>query len=757
KRYTKFESRLISESLIKKIGDNKLILSFNSERPKLEIDPLSYSDNEWFIEGYDILLKKLGNKMKIMTLNYDKVLEKILGRKAINFIEHDSKNHEEEIIHLHGVVDDKNQINSKSLLTLGDYVEFSKIVEDKLSAILMPKQEKDEETDQVIETVVIIGSSLSEEHLLRVFKDFQITDGHKDVILVVHETWDAFYYEKLKEIYSKLGVKIVNINFGHKYEEDFKTFWEELSISTQDNNFTTDFGEISKRTDIVDNELYERFLNLLAEVKEPISLEEFYAKINWIDKNNNILVRPIYWLEKHDKKLKKNSLKKFMMFAKVLPIEWLNMIRGEIYNKEEFQMILIKADKLLLDYMPFGYDRRGDSIKRFINREIHFVDEKEDIFKHKNILRCLVFFIFHNDSNEKSGIIKYAVDNFGFSELSPLAKEYIYLNQFPDKNSNMYKLFKNDFDNKRQPFLYEEFIDYNGLLGFIDTNYTVRHTWKILMIFNFKPYRQVIMNNLERLNLLMQNEKNTRKQWFIHELMYFVFIKSKKQGEYLALMEESQLEFDTFPSNIHFLGHEGFGIIKYSKYDGATMRKNLIIKDFDEFTKVISEENLTLGKQRAIKNYITNNMDVDLYKLLKDDFLEKIDNWGRDLNLKNKKYQCATWDEYFAYMDHYEETHWLEITPPQDIFIRINEIHLELTTQFSNNLFNEILKLSNLKLKLKYYGEYFWDNKEIRYILDNINKNKKAKTLIFKLITQKYNFSHDNVTKLLNKEYFEIK
>lgn len=750
KRYSKYETELVSSALIDSIGNNKISLSFPQKYLKLKITPFSKEKNSWFTEGYWKLMSRMNKNIEILTLNYDRVLEQILKRRGINFINESPSSVKEEILHLHGLVNKHDEIVKPSLLTLKDYVDYSGIVEEKLVNHL---SKKPKDSSSWSETIIIIGCSLEEEHLLRALKAFSGSKrGLKNVVLITHQPHDKFFFERLKEIYTDLSVELININATNEYKNDFIDFWTLLSKNVEENQWYGGFEELSSREDIIDNDLYFKIKNSLENIK-PIKLGEFLKKINWKNRNNPILIRPIYWLENNDKLLTKGSLKEFMFNElDAFPLAWLHMIKKESFINEEVDFLLGVMENESKEYREFGYIQSEYETIAFIEQNLDRVK-----YKLKKYPQLLSFLIKKTAKNAKSlsRKIKEVISKYySYEDLLISDKKNVFINFYPTKDTFIFSLFKNMMKNKKS-----QINSVDDLMRWIENKEGHLLSWEIICHMLLDQYNVFLQKNLDILIKTLDRQEQLKKEYNIstlhriHTILYFIFIDSERKNEYLKKIKEIDCIFETLPCDIDLLGHGGSTTPNYSIHDGELIKTHDIqlLDDWRGVDEILNKDFCTKKEKVSVMNFLKRkeNQTLSIWKKInKHKNINNFKGWLYFSNLETIIFECENWDIYKEFIKYRNIGHnsLVDCKPPFDIFKRETNLITSLKGNFDAKTYVELLKITDIKILEKYYNKRFLFNETIVYIMRAFLEGrevKKTRNILNKLFNSVFKWRED--------------
>ena len=765
KNRSKWEKNVLSKQINKEINDNIVSCSFLDKKTKLEINSKSKKDNFWFKKGFDLIEERFPYGIIVTTLNYDKVLSQNLKeRKVINFVRERelSTNPEKEILHLHGLVDKENYIREeKGILTLKDYATYSsKVKENFLNLLLGNIKKNDDNLKSKLDfTLLIIGASLKEQHLLNAIHKFgEERRNNIKIFLIVHKNWNDFIFKKYKEIYEKINIEVININSGkwkngNGYEKDFKLFWEKLTFEIQKKDFNYEKTTLEKNNIFSDNDLYENLKNNFKDQKgqKSVSIDQMLDYINIDFKLKNLLIKPIFWLEKKDEIVKKGTLKKYILrldnsnqFDQI-PINKIDWIEDEEFSKKEKNLILKEIEKFLKN----KNDSLDYEIERFLLK-IYNEDKKIDLEKYKNIHKFLINKISKNELEEK--FKKYVLEKTYFSEnltedsillklIFCFYKDYFKSGNFISKiieNTLLKdKLEDKDWFKLKIPKSLEDVFQ-------ITQEWRKFHKKTLLFyFFSIEEYNKIIFKDLNSsLNILIKNlnkkNKNDNRLFFI--LLCSVFLNSKnkenKEKNFIESLKKSKEindYFESFPNSIEYLSFFTTGMVPFSKYDGTLINKSLI-----SFEKIL--EYLKKGiEQKAISKFLNKELN---------DFSKKHRNmkWLIEINkIKSSIFffieiniNTRDWKTYLEYLEKIKkekiELERLYINPPYQITQRLEYLLDEFDIKNDKKIFDEILIITKIRFFFDYYSTYFiFFNREIKTLLKQTRKkdwdsNLKEKT-----------------------------
>lgn len=768
KNLTKLEIDAVAGELVNRISNSKLALSFNDEVSISEIRAKSEAENRWFRDSFDKMDDRLSG-IEVLTLNYDRVLEKVIERHAVNYLNEDAKDKNNEILHLHGLVNEHGKLDGRSLLNLRDYVELGSKAEKKLSEFLTSKAAGNQSSD-IHETVVIIGSSMQEEHILRALKE------HKDksrfestnIFLILHVPRERYFVKRLEEIYLGLNINVLNINSGKSINDDFRDFWELLSDLVQGNRSMriTDFEE---RTDVIDNSLYFLIKEATSKLKLRNTTIDELVKNNVISekmltKNYVALMRPLYWL-KNDGVISEDEFKKFFMKYCSSQLEWIHLLKFSELEDSDVDKIMGEFEKAEEESISRLTYRLGNhELDSFV--KINF--ERIDFNKYPKILsKYLKRVVFDHWEKVDTDVASHLVSNYSIKADNDSEIFDVYIDTFPTSESNAVKILEKSIAENGSVLGAKIPTKNEEIYKFIKQTGLERST--LLYVFSVKRVRDIIYENLDlaisAFTLAREKEKSEDGNYYIYRyyvLLCFVFLNSEKESEFIEKIKKAASDFKKFPEAIDYLGHSSNDTPKYSKWDGELFEENIFeFKSIDEIKK-IGRHDWSEKRAAALVSFVKNNFNMQLIEELYEMKDLKDLAWGIDV--KPYVHKCETWSEFLEYIEKMPETtHWgrdfgfITIQPPHDVIARVDEIVDSLeNSKDTESLFKELNEIIIIKMKLGYYGSssVMW-NKEIKVSLKYFNTNNFARESVYTFFQNKFKISNSQIDNLLKNRVIE--
>ena len=751
----KWEKTILSNEINKEIDDNKISCSFLNKN-KIKINSKSEKENNWFQKGFDLFEEKFSYGIIVTTLNYDRVIkENLKGREAINFLFNPSINPKKEILHLHGLVDEENYIyEGDGILTLSDYVKNSSNIEERFFHFLFgnAKGEKNLKDKEFDFTLLIIGTSLKEQHLLNSINRF-CNECEKNnltnirIFLIVHLDWNDLIFKKYQEIYKNIKIEIININFGGTYEKDFKVFWKKMINKIEKNDFNFDQVNFRKNDIFLDNDLYKILENEF-KTKKDVSINQIINFIKPKFKLKNLLIRPIYWLEKKDGIVKNKTLKNYILMQddsnqfEEIEINQFFWIENEEFSTREINLILKEIEKFIKN-KSYHLDFH---IEQFILKQY----KKIDFEKHKNIHIFLVIKI----AREKLPIEieKYILDKTFFSKT--FSEDWI-LNKWIFRLSSDYfktgnpitKIIENTLQKNKNWFKFKIPKNSKDIFGIVLKWKKYYDTRLLFYFFSIKKYKKMIFENLDfNLDILtniLKNEGSNKSNYLFFTLLCFIFLNSKKENDFIQKLKLKKINnfFKSYPSWKDYIGFFSPRMPPFSKHDDTLIVTKVDLNSYDKI--------LTFSKNN---NYANANERIAISKFLNkelNDFSKKDRNikWLKELNELNSvifffltiQINTPDWKTYLEFISNIKKIKLerLYIKPPYEISKRLDYLLDQFSKNKNEKNINKILIITKIKFTLKYYLTYFiFYNKEIRFLLEySRNKKSKNKKLISKIKT----------------------
>lgn len=745
KRLSDFEVDATAIKFVDKISNSKLALSFNGDVNISKIRPKSDEQNRWFRDSFDKMDDKL-NGIEVMTLNYDRVLEKVIEREAVNYLLEKPIDKNNEILHLHGLADDDGYLRGKSLLNLKDYVEYSLEAEEKLTAFLSNKNQANPEND-IYETVVIIGSSMQEEHILRALKKHkEIRLDSSNIIFIVHVPNEEYFVKRLKEIYFELNINVLNINSGKTANEDFKEFWEILSYNVQKRK-SMNISDFEERTDLIDNHLYF----LIKEAATKLNLHK--AKISdlianniisetIINKNHVALIRPFYWL-KNDNIISESEFKDFFIKHCYKELEWIHLLKYDELTDEEIEKIMNQFEDAEAKIPNYMYANRSNhELDSFIKANYR----KIDFEKYPKLLaRYLKRIVGDHWEKIDEDVADFIVSKYSIKKGTEDEILDRYIEEYPTFDSNTVRLLEKSLNDN--PMLFGEKLPQkiDEVFNFIKNSSADRSI--LLSIFCIKDLHNVIYKNMDsainNFAEVKNHFSNGNNKYYVYKyfvLLCFIFLNTELENEFVAKIKEFVSDYKRFPEAIDYLGQSSNRTPKFSKWDGVLFDETIFeFNNIDEIDNV-DKFDWSEKKINALISFLKNNFSREnIERLYKNEGLKNA-SWSFRVN--PFVYVCKTWFEYKDFIEikpkHAiwgREFDFLSIQPPYDILSRVEEITEIINsdeTVDSSKLISELRQIIEIKILLGYYStsSFRW-NREIKTVLRNFYKNEDAKIAVY--------------------------
>ena len=772
KSRSKWEKNVLSKQIFKEINDNKVACSFLDKNTKLEINSKSKEDNEWFQEGFDLIQEKFSYEIIVMTLNYDRVISQNLkNREARNFLLEGSINPKKEILHLHGLVDEKNYIHEgEGILTLGDYAKNSSIVEKKFSNFLFVnvKSNDDNLKNNFDFTLLIIGTSLKEQHLLNAINKFsekckKNSITNIKIFLIVHYRWNDPIFEKYKQIYQKINIEIINIDSRNEksYEEDFKTFWKDLEENIGKNDFNFDQVIFKENDSFLDNDLY-KILKTKFKNQKNVSIDQILNCIKTKFKLKNQLIRPIYWLEKKDKIVKKQTLKKYILMQDdsnqfdEIPINQIYWIKDEKFSTQEIDSILEEIENTLKNKIySLDYETKWFIWKHY---------KKINLQKYKNVHMFLINKISNHELTKDIGEYVFNKTYFSKNLTEDLffSKFFLYLsnNYFGNKNP-ITRIIENTLEKNKNWFKFQIPVTLENIFKIVEKWKMYHQKPSLFYFFSIEKYKKIIFENLDfNLEILSKNLNNYTGALFF-ELLCSIFLNSNKENEFIEKLKSKKINnfFKSFPRLLDYFNFEDSTMSQFSKYDGTLIDQNIDLSSFPKILKHLKES-----------SYISNTEEQIIFKFLNkelNDFSQKDRNieWLQKLNnvklntfsFLEIKINTPDWKTYLEFIEKINiklKRLYINVKEPYGISERLDYLQDEFVKKNDKKIFEEILLITKIKLVLKHYSTYFlFYDKEIKILLEFSRKKqwdpklkKEAKKLLKEIFSKQFNW-------LKNKDY----
>lgn len=755
RKLSKFEKESVSKMIISKILNPKILLSLGepflnniSVKPREEIS--------WFRNGYNKIFSKV--IPTILTLNYDRVIEDALSINGKNILTNPTieKN---TVLHLHGMTNPQGKISDKRLLTITDYVENIERVEGFLKEVISKPTKQ---------TMIIIGTSLEEEHILKSLKN----NNNNDIkIYFVHFILkDCKLKKEIIDIYKKLNIEIIDINILKNPEDSFKLFWTELSKSISKNIFKgSDDFKTPKEIFVDDLKLY----NYLKLKYKNVKLEEIendeYLKSRFVNLKSPVMARPLFWL-KNDKIISTEDYLNWFLNLTPIPISY-------FYQLNKFDINKIKKDQ-------------KEKIAKIINEKINDNDkiqlyildnflQNNDMFKLlmeyddiRNMVakRIMSKFERFNDELEKNILNHITIDDFSCKNSH--YTHHINTNQYPTINNNFIKIINNSketkyFKNNKTLNENIENIIFNIYGNTRFDRYVNLGLLSIKGEESIKKYEEIIekfFNNLKNWN----TKEGQSKIYDQFIKITFLYINSQKSQEYINKIKNyPNFPIEVWPSDIDYLGRGGSSTPNYHLLDGR------IIKETNESFKNIYEAIIFIKTNEIIKysdiKKIINTIPKKEIKIEKDiqDILHLIILLKSNLNqwifkkiiVQDGPIATIIFDSWKKYSDFineilnndidiYDINEKINIITPMNIYRA-----LDLAIQDEDT---ETLILIMKTLRKNYYNkENLFFNEEIKYLIRKNKDEKNAKEYLIEILSKNKLELYENI--ILNQEEMEIK
>ena len=787
KSRSKWEKNILLKQISKEIKENKVSCSFLNKKTKLEINSKSKKNNNWFQKGFDLIEEKFSHGVIVMTLNYDRVISQNLKeREARNFLLYPSIKAKKEILHLHGLVDEKNYIHEgEGILTLEDYAKNSSKVEKKFLDFLFGNVKNNDNLKNDFDfTLLIIGASLKEQHLLNAIYKFREECKKNNVtnikiFLIVHNNWNDFIFEKYKNIYQKINIEIINIDSGNgkSYEEDFKTFWKDLENNIEKNDFNFDQVIFKKNDVFLDNDLYKILKNKFKDQKN-VSIHQILNYVKPKFKLKNLLIRPIYWLEKRDRIVNKETLKRYILMQDSsnqldeIPINQIHWIEIEKFSKEEINLIfeILENNLKNKDYF-LNYE-----IEQFIST--HY--KKIDFQKYKNIHIFLISKILRKGFTRE--IQEYILDKTYFSnDLIEYLNKSLYSlelifnssrNYFSSKNP-ITKIINNTLEKNKNWFKFKIPQSLEDIFE-ITQEWTKYHIKSLLFyFFSIEKYKKIISKNLNSsLDILIKNiKKKSIKKKTINDIRLFfillcsIFLNSDKEKQFIEGLKSREINnfFDSFPRLIDYFGFSSSMMSPFSKYDGTLIDKSINLNSFDKILNRLKKYDfISVNEKEAIYNFLNKELNDFSRKDRNLKWIKKLNRIEFSILFLTIEINTQDWETYLEYLKNINiklAKWYINVRPPYQISQRLDYLLDEFDKKNDKKIFEEILLITKIKFVLKRYSIYILvSDKEINFLLEQVREKKlnfELKTKTKKLLNQIFSKQFSWLKDIDYEEYLE--
>ncbi|TCG12087.1 SIR2 family protein [Mycoplasma todarodis] len=757
-------SSAFAKQLLNDFNNNKLSLSFSKRVSIKKIKPLPQSEVLWFKKGYETIKAASNNNISTLTFNYDRVLEDVLFKKSINTISDNfnlteaSRSNDDFLYHIHGLADEEGYVDSKeTLLSLGSYVKKTSGVRKVLEHFLNNKRDAFR-----YETIVIIGSSLSEEHILQTLSKIKNDPNRMvEIFWICYFPIERFIENRIRDMYKELNINILNIKTDNEssFKKNFRKLWEYMTklLNKSIIHIPDDLKKIlagesdggsAFTSDDITNDIYNIFLSKLKlEKKGALTFEEAQKKIGLkkpLQTPNFLSV--VNWLE-NDGYIKKGEMKKYFFNCDPLPINNLHWLKE--VNKKELELIMETFDKTI-KYQNNNFHNSFDfSASVFITKYFKEID----FDKYKNIQKYLIINAISRPRNIRTALADKVVKNFTLLDLENHEENerFLYSTFYEEGSRNLTKIIQRTLEFKKDFYGIEIPKRITSLPNFIMSLKNDHNIRKIvLIIFSIKKYRDAFLEQVENISEAFANmEKMVEKMQYAQSYRFLllrtlcqIFLNTKYETQFIKEISKQNTHFSSFPETNHYrISSWSDGGDAFSKYDGQPIDGKTEILNIDSWKQVNKMvEQKEFNKKEfwnAFQKFLSENntlKDIEiLYGIseLEHCYVNNIKNSIKEMEL----------EEYICFLEmrnrllgneRYYSYDYLDIKPAFDNKLEIqNSINILEVDAKQQQIFKTLKK----RIKIQNYDRFsIWADEDTTKLLEIYKREERNNKYIEEML-----------------------